>query len=309
MLKKVQLPETLDDTRAISKSPFLCTIFEKIVVKWLLEVIGPKIDWAQYGGVKGCSISHLMSELVTYIMYNLDIKKKQGVILTAIDYSKAFNRQSHNNFLILLWKMGVPGWLLNIILGFLRDRKMVMSFNDGISNVKNMPGGGPAGTTLGLIMFVVLINGTANPGEKIEWGKVLSSPVLSRKPIAMTHGKMIDDASILESVPMQDVLIKVPDNSFTRPVIRRERLNYILPDHHNKTQAELEKVSNYADKNFMQINKKKSKIMFFNPGRRKLDFQPRVKLNNEILNVTEQMRLVGLILTDDLKWKKIQKIL
>ena len=59
----------------------------------------------------------------------------------------------------------------------------------------------------------------------------------------------------------------------------------------------------------MQINKKKSKIMFFNPGRRKLDFQPRVKLKNEILNVTEQMRLVGLILTDDLKWKKIQKIL
>ena len=34
-----------------------------------------------------------------------------------------------------------------------------------------------------------------------------------------------------------------------------------------------------------------------------MDFQPRVKLKNEILNVTEQMRLVGLILTDDLKWK------
>ena len=44
--------------------------------------------------------------------------------------------------------------MLNIILGFLRDRKMVMSFN----NVKNMPGGGQARTMLGLIMFVVLIN-------------------------------------------------------------------------------------------------------------------------------------------------------
>ena len=77
--------------------------FEKIVVEWLLVFIGPKLDWGQYGGVKGCSISHLMVELLTFIHYNLDLRKRHGVTLTTIDYSKAFNRQDHNNFLNILF--------------------------------------------------------------------------------------------------------------------------------------------------------------------------------------------------------------
>ena len=136
------------------------------MVKWLMDIIGPLIDWGQYGGIKGCSITHLMVELLTFVHWNLDIRKRQGILLTAIDYSKAFNRQDHNTFVRILFKMGVPGWLLKIILGFLTDRRMVLSHNGGKSNLKEMPGGGPAGTTLGLIMFVVLINDTANPGLK-----------------------------------------------------------------------------------------------------------------------------------------------
>ena len=42
--------------------------------------------------------------------------------------------------------MNVPGWLLNIILGFLRNRTMVLSFDGGVSDSKQMLGGGPAGT-------------------------------------------------------------------------------------------------------------------------------------------------------------------
>ena len=114
----------------------------------------------------GCSIAHLMIELVTFVAYNLDLRQKQGVLLTAIDYSKAFNRQDHNNFIKLLFKMKVPGWLLNIIIGFLTNRKMLLTHNGGTSEMKDMLGGGPAGTTLGLFIFVSLINVTANPGQK-----------------------------------------------------------------------------------------------------------------------------------------------
>ena len=41
VLKKVPTTETLDDTRSISRSPYLSTKFEKIVVDWLLEIVGP----------------------------------------------------------------------------------------------------------------------------------------------------------------------------------------------------------------------------------------------------------------------------
>ena len=80
-----------------------------------------------------------------------------------VDYSKAFNRHDHNVFITILHRMNVPSWLLCIIVGFLTDRRMELTYQGGKSEQKPMPGGGPAGTTLGLLMFVVLINSTGKP--------------------------------------------------------------------------------------------------------------------------------------------------
>ena len=52
----------------------------------------------------------------------------------------------------------------------------------------------------------------------------------------------------------------------------------------------------------MVINKKKSKVMLFNPKNRSLDFLPKVTHRGETLDVCEKMRLVGLIINDDLTW-------
>ena len=81
--KKVPNPQTMDDVRAISKSPTLCNQFQKFVIRWLLDVIEPKLDWRR--------------------------RRRQGITLTCIDYAKVFNRQDHNTFLTNLHSMGVPG--------------------------------------------------------------------------------------------------------------------------------------------------------------------------------------------------------
>ena len=202
-----------------------------------------------------------------------------------------------------MYEMGVPGWLLNIIMGFLKDRSMVLTFDGGESDPKMMPGGGPAGTTLGLLMFVILINNTADPGNKISWGEMLTSPLNSRQPILMTHGKQIDDVTIGESVNMEKVLQKTDENFWTRPLTRRERFELTLPEEKNQTNFELKKVASYADKNFMKINLKKSQAILFNPKKRKIDFLPTIKLRGENLEVVESMRLVGLVINEDLTWK------
>ena len=111
--------------------------------------------------------------MTTFIHYNLDLRRRQGVTLTCIDYAKAFNQQDHNTFLTILFSIGVPGWLIKIISGFLKNRTMKMSVDGGTSSPKLMPGGGPAGTTLGLLMFVILVNKTANPGTQTQWGNLL----------------------------------------------------------------------------------------------------------------------------------------
>ena len=194
-LKKIPHPQSLNDIRAISRSSFLSAQYEKLVVEWLVDVVGHQIDWAKYGTQKGCATTHLIIELLTFIHYNLNLRKKHAITLTIVDYHKAFNRQDHNNFLVILHRMGVPGWLLRIIAGFLEDRTMTMAFRQGRSESKSMPGGGPAGTTLSLLMFIVLVNSTANPGTKQQWGQLLSAPFRGRKSVDMLHGKFIDDVT------------------------------------------------------------------------------------------------------------------
>ena len=87
---------------------------------------------------------------------------------------------------------------------------MELSYNGGVSELKAMPGGGPAGNTLGLLMFVILVKETANPEPAISWRITLRQPIRDRKPLEMTHGKMIDDASIAESIDMGSVLTTQP---------------------------------------------------------------------------------------------------
>ena len=303
-LKKVPTPITFNDIRAISVSPMLPSQFEKIVVRWLLSYIGPKIDWAQYGGMKGCSVTHLLVEILTFIHYNLDLRNRQGVVLTAVDYNKAFNRQDHGNFLTILHDMGVPGWLLHILKGFLTQRTMVMRYGQAHSQQKLMPGGGPAGTTLGLLMFIVLINFTADPGEKQAWGALLSSPLRGRKPIVLTHAKLVDDATIGESVSLDKSLVKKPVSDWVSPVTFRSRYHLVLPPRDNRTHHELESMSSYAAANHMVINEKKTKVMLFNPPRRSIDFFPELSLNNRILDVVPYLRLVGVTISDDFTWVK-----
>ena len=83
-------------------------------------------------------------------------------------------------------------------------------------------------------------------------------------PLPMTHMKLIDDVSIAESVDMDRVLKAQEEEYWTRPLIRRSRFKVAVPESENKTNAELVKVSEFAKKNFLKINQKKSKVMFYN---------------------------------------------
>ena len=163
-----------------------------------------------------------------------------------------------------------------------------------------MPGGGPAGTTLGLLMFVVLVNDTANPGPPRNWGVLLTQPLRARKPLEMTHGKLIDDASIAEAIDMNSVLSPQPESYWTRPVTWRERYELAVPAPLNKSSAELARMTEFADAHFMKINHKKTKVVMFNPRRRGIDFKPDVRLRNNPLDVIDHTRLVGFVLSDNL---------
>ena len=51
----------------------------------------------------------------------------------------------------------------------------------------------------------------------------------------------------------------------------------------------------------MKLNSKKTNIMIFNKSR-KLDFQPTVYINGDLLDVVEHSKLLGVMISTDLKW-------
>ena len=79
--------------------------------------------------------------MITFILYNQDLKEPKTVLTAMVDFEKAFNRQNHNKLLTKLHYMGAPGWLVNIIKGFLEERKLEVHYKGKKSGRKDMPGG------------------------------------------------------------------------------------------------------------------------------------------------------------------------
>ena len=65
---------------------------------------------------------------------------------------------------------------------------------------------------------------------------------------------------------------------------------------------QITKIQEYAEENEMKLNYSKSKFMLFNPTLN-FDFVPEFKLDNVDLDTMEEMKLLGLIVTNDLSWK------
>ena len=157
------------------RSAFFSKVIEKCVVEWLMNYIADQLDPKQFGGLSVNSISHYMIELINFILYNQDYNLPIAVFACAVDFSKAFNRQTHNILLTKLSDMGVPGWLLNIVMGFLADRVMVVRHKGETTEAKPLPGGGPQGTLLGLLLFLILINQCGFEDQTTKIGKTITN--------------------------------------------------------------------------------------------------------------------------------------
>ena len=281
-LQKVPNPKNEDQLRIISLTSYLSKVFEAFVIDWLMEFVGDKIDWGQYGGLKGNSISHYLIEFTNFILYNQDLKNPRAVLAMMIDFSKAFNRQNHNTLIQILSDMNVPSWLLKIVMAFLTDRELVLRYKGKCSGKNSLPGGSPQGTRLGMFLFLILINFAGFDSCELEKnvGTVITQPLNRRKPISQSHMKYIDDLSFVHSLELKKVLTENPSVNISRPVSYHERTGHHLPDSENIIQEQFSKLKDFADRNQMKINHDKSKVMLFNTSR-KFDFMPKITLDGE----------------------------
>ena len=92
VIPKVPSPSEVSECRNISCTNFLSKVLESFVLDWAKKQVVPKRN--QFGGEKGCATAHYLAEVWNEVALGLE-DYRAAVTLTAIDYSKAFNRLEH----------------------------------------------------------------------------------------------------------------------------------------------------------------------------------------------------------------------
>ena len=147
IIPKKELPGSENDCRNLA-----CTIFfSKVMESFVLDSIRSEISLSnkQYGGIKGCGVNNLLVDMRNHILTGLD-EEESAVTLMAVDFSKAFNRMSHQHCLAALARKGCPTETIKMVYSFLQGRVM---YGYEMSRPRGVNGGSPQGTKLGNLLF------------------------------------------------------------------------------------------------------------------------------------------------------------
>ena len=123
----------------------------------MMEDMKTKLDISQYGNEKGVSIEHYLVSMLHQILTNLDGNSKgnkNAVLATLIDWRDAFYRQCPKFGILSFIRNGVRPSLIPLLINYFQNRKMYVKWHGEESSMRNLPGGGPAGATIGLIEYL-----------------------------------------------------------------------------------------------------------------------------------------------------------
>ena len=148
--------------------------------------------------------------------------------------------------------------------------------------MRSLPGGGPQGGLLGILEFL------SQSDDNVSF--------LSDKD----KYKFIDDLSILELINLllcgltsYNVEQHVPSDIGTE-------MKFIPPEN-LKSQQYLQRISEWTNQKQMLLNTKKTNYMIFNFSKTK-QFNTRLQINNQPIDQISQTKLLGVTITDNLKW-------
>ena len=100
---------------------------------------------------------------------------------------------------------------------------------------------------------------------------------------------------------MNEQLTMVPVDTRPQPDNHHDRTGHILEPKNSKVFFQLLKTEEFAVQNKMRINYRKTKMIVFNPSKAK-DFQPKFELSNNLVEVVEESKLLGVVISSDLSW-------
>ena len=157
------------------------------------------------------------------------------------------------------------------------------------SSVRELHGGGPQGGNFGILEYLSQTNNNLDfIDEELRF-------------------KYFDDASVLEVVNLLSIGI-ASHNSKQQVPSHIASHNQFIPAEYLKSQEYLETVHHWSEDHKMQLNVEKSKMMIFN-FTNNYQFSTNVSHNGNDMEVIEETKLLGTVITSDLKWHRNTEVL
>ena len=285
-LPKVFPPEKLQDLRKISGLLNCSKIADKIIGEMIIQDMEPTRDPSQYGNQKKVSAQHYLIKMLHQILRAVDKNSQNeaiAVLVNLVDWSQAFDRQSHKLGVQSFIKNGVRPSLIPILISFFQNRKMKVKWNKESSSIYTLNGGGPQGGLLGILEYLSQTNDNTDFLDEDD------------------KFKFIDDLSILEIINLISQGLATHNFKFQVASDIDIEHNQFLPQSSIKSQNYLDRLENWTNSNLMKLNADKSKFMIVN-FTEKYQFNTRLTLENKQLEQVNETRLLGVVINDKLTW-------
>ena len=278
-------PRTTSDMRNISGLLTFDKIFEALLSELIISDMKPNLDPAQYGNQPGISIQHYLINMIHRILTAVDKSTKSesfGVIASLIDWDNAFPRQCPKLGIESFMHNGVRAALIPVLINYFQDRKMSVKWHGHRSLPRTLKGGGPQGATLGLLEYLSQSNNCAEGVNESE------------------RFRFLDDLSILEIINL--ITVGLTSFNLKHQVPNDVAIhNQFLDPRLLKSQDWLNEINTWTQDQKMKINGQKTKNMIFNFSDN-YQFSTRLSIDGKPIEVINSTKLLGTIITSDLRW-------
>ena len=201
-----------------------------------------------------------------------------------INWSKAFDRQCPTLGVQSFIRNGVRKDLIPVLTNFFQDRKMQVKWQGFLSTVRELPGGGPQGSTTGLLEYKSQTNNNCDfvpPSKRFKW---------------------VDDVSLLEMVNL--ITAGISSYNFKNHVASDIGVDHsYLPSTNIQSQSYMDSIQKWTNDNKMKVNGKKTKLMIVN-FTKNYQMSTRIYLEGELLEIVDEATLLGCVITSDLKFHR-----
>jgi len=275
----------------------------------IIELLTPclKDDEGQFGGRRNTGTSHYLIELIEFILEAFEAED-MAVSMVCADFSKGFNRIHPIRLITTFYDMGIPKYLLKVLISYMSNKRMRVRHNGEFSDEQPLPGGSPQGGLLSIIIFCIYTSGCGMSLDE-ETKKTNSEdfpPMPLDQKMRTNHtirAKYVDDTSIAVKLHLSQLLqLKegtiIPEYLFEDKT-KRELTEYEMTETRNSLHDMIEEVDAFVNQNYMKVNEDKSKILFFNNKKR--DGTLYYKFKGKSLEQVETMKVLGFQLQSNLK--------